>query len=165
MPGIGHIGIGLAAKRVAPEVPVGVLLAASEATDLLWGALALTGIEAVDRSPWSHSLFTSVTLSAAAALAAGLVYRNKRAAATVGLVAFSHWALDFVVWKDTLPLLFDGSPKVGLGLYGSGGTQAVKLGPAVLAIELGLPLVGAAIYMSARGAFGTNRRVRRGANP
>jgi hypothetical protein len=165
MPGIGHLGVGLAAKRIAPNVPLGALLVAAEATDLLWGALALTGIESVERSPWSHSLVTSAGLSALAALLAGRIYRDPRTGAAVGLVVLSHWALDFVVWKDTLPLLFEGSPKVGLGLYGSGGTQAVKPSLPVLAIELGLPLLGLAVYLQTRGVFGRRPASRREANP
>ncbi|HEX9115151.1 MAG TPA: hypothetical protein VGA61_03725, partial [Anaerolineae bacterium] len=95
MPAIGHLGIGLAAKRVVPKVPLGVLLVASDATDILWGILALTGIESLDQSPWSHSLATSVGLSAMAALLAGRIYRDRRVGMAVGLVVLSHWALDF----------------------------------------------------------------------
>lgn len=159
MPAIGHLGIGLAAKRVVPKVPLGVLLVASDATDILWGILALTGIESLDQSPWSHSLATSAGLSAMAALLAGRIYRDRRVGMAVGLVVLSHWALDFVVWKDTLPLLFAGSPKVGLGLYGSGGSQAVKFSLPVAAIELGLPLLGLAVYLQAPGRIKPAKKI------
>ncbi len=58
MAGIVHLGLGLA-KWVAPEVPVGVLMLASEANDILWGTFSLAGIENMQASPWSHGLFMS----------------------------------------------------------------------------------------------------------
>jgi hypothetical protein len=52
----------------------------------------------------------------------------------IGLVVFSHWILDFVshpMWPSVqpdLPLLFAGSPTVGLGLWRShGGAIAGEL--------------------------------------
>jgi hypothetical protein len=155
MPGIGHFGVGLAAKRVAHEVPLGILLLASEATDLLYGGLALARVETPAGSPWSHSLLTSAGLAAVTGLAAARRYRSSRAGLTLGGVVFSHWLLDFLAWKKTLPLLFAGSPKVGLGLYGvESGKLDIKPGPVLIAIELGLPLLGLALYLDSRGAPG-----------
>lgn len=155
MPGIGHLGVGLAAKRFAPKASLGALLVASEATDLLWGGLALAGIEGVRDGYWSHSLLTSAILSAAGALAGARAYRDACTGAVIGLVVLSHWALDYLVWKDSLPLLFEGSPKVGLGLYGA---EAGKVMPRpslpVLAIEVGLPVLGLACWLTAKGAPG-----------
>ncbi len=149
MPGIGHIGVGLAAKSVAPEVPLGVLLVATEATDILWGVSLLARSESL--KDLTHSLFTSAILSLAGGLAGARVYRDARPGAVIGLVLLSHWALDFVVWKDTLPLLFKGSRKVGLGLYNATpGSQEVKFGLPVAAMELGLPMVGLAIYLGSK---------------
>ena len=153
MAGIGHVGIGLAAKRVAPEVPTGVLLLAVEASDILWGVFALAGIESrhplnpgsAAVSPWSHGLFMSAVWSVITALLAARVYRNSRTGAVIGLLVFSHWVLDFIshlMWPSTLPdlpLLFAGSPKVGLGLYRSPGVS--------LATDLGLLILGVVIYI------------------
>src|SRR5512133_3873477 len=145
MPGIGHIGVGLAAKSVAPKVPLGVLLVATEATDLLWGLTALTSSEKLILL--SHSLFTSAILSSIGALVGARVYRDLRTGAVIGLVSLSPWGLDFIVWKETLPLLFGASRKVGLGIYGApAGSHEVKLGLPVVALELGLPIAGLLVY-------------------
>jgi hypothetical protein len=145
MAGIAHIGLGLAAKNIAPKAPVGVLILASEAIDILWGAFALVGIENFGHSPWSHGLLMSLVWSVAGALLAALVYRDRRTALTIGLVVFSHWLLDFVTHPmfgglPDLPLLFDGSSNVGLGLYSS-----IAPGFTVI-IELGLVVLGLVLY-------------------
>jgi hypothetical protein len=48
---IGHIGLGLAAKKVAPAASLGVLLIAAEAADVLWGVFMVAGIEQMRSSP------------------------------------------------------------------------------------------------------------------
>lgn len=149
MAGIAHLGLGLAAKPVAPEVPVGVLLLATEANDILWGAFALAGIENMQVSPWSHGLFMSVIWASAAGLLAGRIYRNSRTGTVIGLAVFSHWVLDFITHPmfggpPDLPLLFNGSPLVGLGLY-----SRIGLGLA-MPIELGMIALGLVVYLRAR---------------
>jgi len=77
-----------------------------------------------------------------------LFSRDRRVSVVIGLVVFSHWVLDFIshpmgLGRDLppdLPLLFEGSPKVGLGLYNSV--------PAALITEFGLFIAGIAIYLS-----------------
>jgi len=113
-------------------------------------------------NPWSHGLFMSVVWSLVAALLVARIYRSKRAGTVVGLLVFSHWMLDFVshpipfpsfswrTWQwsyghplpPDLPLLFAGSPKVGLGLYNS--MSAVE----ATVLELGMVLLGLAVYVS-----------------
>ena len=44
---IGHFAVGLAAKRVAPSVSLGVLFAACQLLDLIWPVLVLLGVEHV----------------------------------------------------------------------------------------------------------------------
>jgi hypothetical protein len=134
--GPGHFAIAFVAKPVAPKVPLWVLLAASEALDLLsFGFLAVgmenfgsntTSLEQGVKTlipaaiPWSHGLFMSIVWSALAAGIAYLVLRDRRASGILALVVFSHWVLDFIVHPGELPLLFNGSPTVGLGLWTSG---------------------------------------------
>ncbi len=69
-----------------------------------------------------------------AALAlAFLVSRDWRTAGVIALVVFSHWVLDFISHPmgfgkqvpPDMPLLFAGSPVVGLGLYNSVGAAIV----------------------------------------
>jgi len=133
---LGHFAVGLAAKPAAPKVPLWVLLLAAEVLDLLWLGFQAAGLESFGISrvsfhqglvmsslssiPWSHGLFMSVVWSAAAAAIAFLIFRNRRAGGLIGLVVFSHWVLDFIVHPPELPLLFKGSPMLGLGLWTSG---------------------------------------------
>ncbi|MBN1259333.1 MAG: hypothetical protein JXB35_01515 [Anaerolineae bacterium] len=134
--GPGHLGIAFAAKTAAPKAPLWSLLVASETLDLLsFGFFAVglekPGVSKTDRAhgvqvitpgkiPWSHGLFMSVIWSIAAAALARWVYKDQRASAAIGLTVFSHWLLDAIVHPPDLPLLFDDSPKIGLGLWSSG---------------------------------------------
>jgi len=156
--GPGHLAIAFAAKPVAPKAPLWVLLVASETLDLLSFLFLAIGLEkpatsTVDISqgvrfiipgsiPWSHGLFMSLVWSALAVLLAWLFLRDNRTAIVVGLVVFSHWPLDLIVHLPDLPLFFAGSPKVGLGLWGSG--------PGLIAssvMEFVMLGVGIAIYI------------------
>jgi len=123
----GHVAAGLVAKKAASKVSLGALLIAAEALDILWRVFLLTGVEHLPPSvsPWSHGLLMASVWSLASALAAAGLYHGRRAGVLIGLVVFSHWILDFVshpVWPSVqpdLPLLFGGSPTVGLGLWRS----------------------------------------------
>ena len=143
----GHLAIGFAAKPAGPtRIHLGVLLAASWLLDLLYFIFAFTGIESIENltrpgavpTPYSHGLFMAVIWSALAGLLAWRLYRSRRAGLVIGLVAFSHWVLDFISWNN-LFLFFDGSPKVGLGLFNA-------MGAGTIYVELGLFLAGLAIY-------------------
>lgn len=135
MSGLGHFAAGFAAKPFTLEVPLWVLLAASETNDILYFVFTSTGIEskavttmsfsagiqhlAPASNPWSHGLFMSIVWSVLAAGIAYLASRNKRTASVLGLVVFSHWILDFLMHSN-LPLFFDNSFVLGLGLENSG---------------------------------------------
>lgn len=149
----GHIGVALASKPLAPKASVGVLIIAAITIDLLCGVFVATGLEHVDITtgissiPWSHGLFMSVVWSILAFLITYLLTRNAKMSAVIGLLVFSHWVLDFIshpmgmgktLPKD-LPLFFDNSPKVGLGLYNSM--------TAALISELGLLAIGVFLYL------------------
>jgi hypothetical protein len=149
----GHIAVGLAAKTVSPKVPLGVLLLSVTGLDVLSGIFFLAGIEYVDVSgasyyPWSHGLFMSLVWSLLGGALAYMFFRDRRTGLIVGLLVFSHWVLDFISHPmgfgqklpPDLPLLFEGSPKVGLGLYNHSLAGA-------LIIEFSLFAAGIAIYL------------------
>jgi hypothetical protein len=131
MAGLAHLGIGLASKRLAPELPLGVLLVCAYAIDLMFSIFWIIGIEEMPKSgstpwnPWSHSLFMAAVWSVLAAMITWLIKRNFKCSLFIGLLVFSHWIIDFISHPmmavfptDTgLPLFFEGSPKVGLGLW------------------------------------------------
>jgi hypothetical protein len=131
MAGLAHLGVGMAAKAIAPNVPVGVLVVAAYAIDIVWAGFWAAGVEHHPSSrldstaPWSHGLFMSVVWSLVAGVITLLISRNRRTSLTIGLLVFSHWAVDFIAKPMThafpgdsgLPLLFSGSPTVGLGVW------------------------------------------------
>lgn len=158
---IGHVALGLAAKRAAPRLSLALLIAAAQFADMLWPILIFAGIEEVRilpgitkltpldfvSYPWSHSL---VMLIAWGLLLGWIVRRrDPRALPVVAALVVSHWVLDFITHRPDMPL-YPGGPKFGLGLWNSlGGT---------LAVELPLFLAGTAIYFRttrARDNIGT----------
>ena len=127
---IGHFGVGLAAKKLAPHSSLGTLFFAAQFLDLIWPIFLLLGLEHVRivpgitrMSPFdfydypiSHSLITAVGWSL---LVGGIYYVFRRrfvAAGVVGLAVLSHWVLDVLVHRPDLPL-WPGGPRVGLGLW------------------------------------------------
>jgi hypothetical protein len=154
--GPGHLGIGLAAKRAAPNLPLWALLAASEALDLLSFVFKSVGLEdfgvsktTLERGvemiipgsvPWSHGLFMSVIWSLLAAGIIYLFYRDQRASVIFGLVVMSHWLLDFIVHPPDLPLLFENSPRIGLGLWSTGSGLLISIVIEITLIGGGLVL-------------------------
>ena len=135
MSGIGHLAPAFAVKSTTPKVPLWVLLIAAETNDLLYFLFTSIGVEpkaviTMDFNqgvkhltpvsyPWSHGLLMSMVWAAIAVILAYLFYRDRRTSVMIGLVVFSHWLLDFLMHSN-LPLFFDGSPQVGLGLENSG---------------------------------------------
>lgn len=134
--GPGHFSVALVAKPLVPRVPLWILLIVSEGIDILFFLFSGLGIEKQSISKtsiekgieilvlgviqWSHGLFMAVIWSLLTSLVVFLVMRKKKSALIVGLVFFSHWVFDFVVHNPDLPVFFDGSPTLGLGLWGSG---------------------------------------------
>ena len=99
---IGHIAVGLAAKRVAPKTSLGLLVAAPLAVDLLWPIFVLAGVERVRIDPgntaftplaftyypWSHSLLMSLVWSVVAGAAYWLWRRYRAGALVLGAGVF-----------------------------------------------------------------------------
>jgi hypothetical protein len=141
----GHLAIAFAVKPVVPKAPLWLLLTATEILDLLAFAFMAIGIEHVAPEPsfaWSHGLFMSVIWSAAAGAIVFLFFKNRRTGILIGLLVFSHWVLDFISHTRDLPLFFNGSPLVGLGLESS-----ILAG---IIIEFSMLAVGVTIYIRTR---------------
>jgi membrane-bound metal-dependent hydrolase YbcI (DUF457 family) len=157
---LGHLAIGFAAKPIAPIAPLWALLLASEVPDLLFFGFEAAGIEyqAVTQTdlnqglqiinpgsnPWSHGFFMAAVWAILVAGIAFLFFRNRRTSIVLGLMVFSHWILDFIVHPPELPLLLDGSPLVGFGLWSSGFGLIISV-----ILEVVLLAVGIAIYLRA----------------
>jgi hypothetical protein len=153
MAGLAHAGVGLASKRIAPTVPVWILVIAAYAIDLIWGIFFFAGIERLPEpnspttNPWSHGLFMAVVWSILIGLITALISRNRRTSLIIGLLVFSHWIVDFISHPMTavfpgatgLPLFFDGSPTIGLGVWRT--QLGVNIG------EYGTLILGFVIYI------------------
>lgn len=150
---VGHLAVGLGAKRLEPRVPLVVWVLAAFGLDVLWPLFLAAGLETVRIDPgntaftpldfasypWSHSLAMSVVWGLATAVVVNRVWPSARAGLLAGGVVVSHWVLDFVTHRPDLPL-WPGGTRVGLGLW-----QSV---PGTFAVE-GL-LAAAAIVLYAR---------------
>ncbi|SRR5581483_4859439 len=149
---IGHDALSFGAKRAAPRVGLGILIAAPNLLDLLWPIFLLLGIEHVRIAPgntkltpldfydypWSHSLLMSIVW--ALLFAAGYWWRTRfaRGAIVVALLVVSHWVLDFITHAPDMPL-WPAGPKVGLGLWNHPA--------AAILIESLMYLAGFALYL------------------
>ncbi len=150
---IGHFGVALGAKRLAPRVSLGTLFLAAQFIDLLWPTLLLLGIERVrieagasgitplafEHYPYSHSL---LMVGFWALLLGGfhlVMRRNGRNALLLGLLVLSHWLLDLLVHVPDLPLYPGPSPLLGLGLW-----QSL---PLTLLLEGAIFVSGTVIYI------------------
>ncbi len=152
---LGHYGIALAAKKLAPRTSLGTLFLASVLIDLVWPVLLLAGVERarIDPSlsgvtpivfshyPWSHSLL-AVGVWALLLGGAHFAYRRERRAALVlaGLVA-SHWLLDAIVHRPDLMLMPGSHWAIGFGLWRSP--------VATLIVELGIFASGLLLFLRA----------------
>ena len=155
---IGHFGVALAAKKVAPRTSLGTLVLAAQLVDLIWPVLLFLGVERVIVAPGttavcpldfisyplSHSLLADVGW---ACLFAGLYFlfrRDFRGAACLGCVVLSHWFLDALSHRPDLPLYPGSSTLAGLGLWNS------RAGTIV--VETTILLIGVLLYQNATRA-------------
>lgn len=138
---LGHFGVALAAKKVAPRASLGTLVLASQLVDLLWPILLLLGIERVaivpglmavspmdfQSYPVSHSLAMNFGWGLLLGLIVFVLGRDLRSAIVSALLVPSHWLLDLLVHRSDLPLTLSGETRVGLGLWNSAvGTIALE---------------------------------------
>ncbi len=149
---IGHYAVGFAAKKTAPKLSLGVLLAAPQLLDMLWPVFLLAGIERVridpgnmpftplafDSYPWSHSLLMAAVWGGLFALLVFAFSKNGAGALVVFALVVSHWVLDWVTHGPDMPLSPWSETKVGLGLWNSV--------PATLVVEGALFLGGLALF-------------------
>jgi len=129
---IGHFGVGLAAKKVAPEINLGILFIFCQLLDLIWPVLVLLNIEqvSVDHAatavtplnfsyyPFSHSLVATLTYSLLAGLLSWRIFKSSRIGVVSFFVVLSHWVLDVITHRPDLPI-FIGELKYGFGLWNS----------------------------------------------
>src|SRR5215475_6797874 len=153
---VGHLALGMVAKRFEPKISLGAWMLAVLLVDLLCFTLLIAGIERFDAEPaitrdrfvfrnvffaYSHSLLMNAIWAALFAAAYFLRRRYARGAWLLFAVVLSHWPLDFVAHNPDLPLAPGASAVYGLGLWNSM--------PATLIIEGGFWLLVTILYVRA----------------
>src|SRR5438105_4872524 len=87
---VGHYGVALALKRIAPRTPLGTLFVAVQLVDVLFAVFIVLGVEKLRivpgftktnpydlySMPYTHSLAGVVLWSAVAALGCGIAARS-----------------------------------------------------------------------------------------
>lgn len=157
---IGHFGLALAAKKVAPKPSLGTLVLAAQLVDGVWPIFLLLGWETVEivpgittvtpldftSYPYTHSLVAGVVWGGLLGGAYYALRRDRSGALWIAALVVSHWFLDLAVHRPDLPL-WPGGSRFGLGLWNSL--------PATLALEFGL--FGAGLWIYARATRGRDR--------
>lgn len=155
---LGHYGLALAAKRIAPETSLGTTILAAQFSDLLWPILLLLDLEQVRIAPGlmaassldfvdypiSHSLGTAGGVGLLLGLGYFAVRRSVRGATLVGGLVVSHWFLDLPMHRPDLPLWPGSEIVMGAGLWNSIA--------ATLAIEFAILALGLVLYVRVTSA-------------
>lgn len=153
MPALAHIGLGFAAKKIAPTINVVLLIVVAELIEIIFLVLWALGIEYPPDaanppySPYSHSILAGLIWSGFAALIFYLVNRKLKISLVLGLLVLSHLVLDFIASPksafypaDTgLPWFSDYTQTYGLGLWSN--SLVAWIG------EIGILLIGISIYI------------------
>ncbi len=152
---VGHLAVGLVAKRIEPKLSLGTGVLAAMLVDLLWAIFLIAGIEHVHFKPgmgagnyfdaydiaMSHSLLMGAVWAALFAAAYFLRRHYPRGAWILFAAVLSHWFLDFVSHRPDMPLAPGVHRYFGLGLWNSI--------PATLIVEGGFWLVAIVLYIRA----------------
>ena len=150
---IGHFGVALAAKKVAPKPSLGTLTLAAMLVDGIWPLFVLLGWEEVRivpgitavsplefvSYPYTHSLVAGALWGALLGGAYYALRRDRNGALWLVALALSHWLLDFISHGPDMPISPRG-PGLGLGLWYSV--------PATLTVEYALLALGVWAYAS-----------------
>lgn len=150
---LGHFGVALAAKKIAPKASLGTLVFAAQFADLLWPLLLLAGVEKVRIAPGllpaspfdftsypiSHSLVAQLGWGAILCIVYFFAKRDGRTALIVGGIVPTHWVLDFIAHRPDMPI-YPGGAKYGLGMWNSV--------PLTIVVEFVLFAAGIAVYIS-----------------
>jgi hypothetical protein len=151
---VGHFAAGLAAKRVAPQLSLGVLFLAAQFADVLWPFFVAAGLETVRIAPgvtavtpldfvsypYSHSLVALAIWAIALGAICTFAFGGRTTFVVVAALVLSHWVLDVVSHRPDMPI-YPGGAKYGLSLWNSR--------PATLVVELAMFAAGVWAYATA----------------
>jgi hypothetical protein len=161
---VGHLGAGLVLRAYEPRLNAGALILAALFSDILLWILVLGGFEQVHvpadfaarrylsfTFPWSHGLVATAFWAALGFGATLARVKNVRAAAFVAIAVCSHFVLDWIEHPADLPVLGEGSPLLGFGLW-----RALEM---ALLLEFFLAMGGLSFYLVATVEHPLRRRV------
>lgn len=129
---INHAATALVFKKKFPEVNMFWLLISVQLVEFIWVGLNFIGIEKTSTEsvvnyvgdihlyhmPFSHSIISSILLSAAAFFLVKFLSKNIKLALVISLAVISHIILDLIVHARDIPLSFIAAyPKYGSQLY------------------------------------------------
>lgn len=167
---IGHLGVGLAAKKLDSRIPLWLLLVATVFVDLINCVFLFTGVEVIRVAPgftkwvplelvsipYSHSLVMQLLWAVLFSIGVVIFAHRKqienatRATLILGALVVGHYFCDALVHVPDLAL-WPGSMKVGLGLWNY---------PVISnTIEIGIFVSGLLLYLSALPGTASNARV------
>ena len=146
---VGHLGVGLLAKRAEPGISLGTWILAVMLADFVAFPLLIAGVEqfrgsGAARIPYSHSLLMDAVWATLFASAWYLGRRYRRGAWLLFAAVMSHWLLDLISHPPDMTLAPGMSARFGLGLWNSV--------PATLALEGSFWLIAIVLYIRATHA-------------
>jgi hypothetical protein len=150
---IGHLGAGLALKKMDRSTNVGWFVGSVLLLDLLLWILVLLGFEFVIiptnypeihylsfQFPYSHSLVASAGWSILLFIIVKRFTKNNLTSGVIALGVFSHFILDFIAHPPQIPLMGNDSMKMGLSLW--------DMMPLELTVEFIILAAGLYLYLS-----------------
>lgn len=162
---IGHLGAGLALKKLDRNTNLGWFVASVMMLDFLLWIFVLLKVESVVipdnysethyllfQFPYSHSLAATLCWSALVFILVRLTLKSDLTAGLMAVGVFSHFVFDFIAHPPRIPLMGEDSMKVGLSLWNNM--------PVELSLEFVLLGLGMYLYLSttapakAGGKFG-----------
>ena len=127
---IGHLGAGLALKKMDRTTNLGLFMASVMLLDFLLWIFVLLKIEFVTipenysqihyllfQFPFSHSLVASLCWSVLVFVLIKLISKKNLTAGLMALGVFSHFVFDFIAHPPRIPLMGEDSMKMGLSLW------------------------------------------------
>ncbi|HVA56254.1 MAG: metal-dependent hydrolase [Gemmatimonadaceae bacterium] len=110
---VGHLGLALGARAVDPEAPLGWLVAATMAPDILDLTIAAGGY-CNSGGVYTHSLVAIAATASVLGAAAAWQTRSGKTALVIAALVVSHLLADYIVGRKALWL---GGPVWGFDLY------------------------------------------------
>lgn len=141
----GHFGVAAVAKARAPELPLWVLLVATQLYDVIFFLLYGFGLESMETTGYggatieayySHSLVGALLVAWVVVLVGSKKW-GRRQGWVLGAVVFSHWLLDLLVHRPDMPLLPGNMGELPLMGFGIWNVPAVSLWVEILLLAGG----------------------------